>query len=266
MPRLTGPEIERYARHIIMPEIGEKGQRRLGRAGVLVVGAGGLGSPASLYLAAAGIGRLGLVDFDEVSRSNLQRQVLYGSADVGKVKLEAAKARLSDINPHVELVLHPCRLTADNALEIFDGYDVIVDGSDNFPTRYLTNDASVLTGKPLAYGAVHRFEGQASLFWADKGPCYRCVFPAPPPPELAPSCAESGVLGVLPGVIGALQATEAIKVILGLGDSLVGRLLLYDALNMDFREVRIPKNSDCPICGLEPTITDLKEHEGFCSS
>jgi len=162
--------------------------------------------------------------------------------------------------------LHPCRLNADNALEILDGYHVIVDGSDNFPTRYLTNDASVLTGKPLAYGAVHRFEGQASLFWADKGPCYRCVFPAPPPPELAPSCAESGVLGVLPGVIGALQATEAIKVILGLGDSLVGRLLLYDSLNMDFREVRIPKNSDCPICGLEPTITDLKEHEGFCSS
>ncbi len=264
MVELSRPEIERYARHIIMPEVGPGGQQRLKEASVLIVGAGGLGSPASLYLAAAGVGRLGIADHDRVELSNLQRQLLFNDDEIGSSKVEVATRRLTALNPHLKVEEHPERVDSTNALDIFKDYDVILDGSDNFPTRYLTNDACVLTGKPLAYGAVHRFEGQASLFFAKEGPCYRCIFPSPPPPELAPSCAESGVLGILPGVIGALQATEALKFILGLGRGLVGRLLLYDALNMDFREVRIPKNPTCPLCGEDPAITELMDYEQFC--
>ena len=265
MVELSRPEIERYARHIIMPEVGPRGQQRLKEASVLIVGAGGLGSPAALYLAAAGVGRLGIVDHDQVELSNLQRQLLFNDDEIGQNKVAVATRRLSTFNPYLEVEPHPLRLDASNALALFDDYDVILDGSDNFPTRYLTNDACVLKDKPLAYGAVHRFEGQASLFFARQGPCYRCLFPTPPPPELAPSCAESGVLGILPGVIGAIQATEALKFILGLGRSLAGRLLLYDALSMDFREVRVPKNPACPICGDDPAITELIDYEGFCN-
>lgn len=264
MVELSRPDIERYARHIIMPEVGPRGQQKLKEASVLIVGAGGLGSPAALYLAAAGIGRLGIADFDNVELSNLQRQVLFDDADVGLPKVEVAARRLAALSPHLQVDQHPVRVDSSNALALFEGYDVILDGSDNFPTRYLTNDACVLAGKPLAYGAVHRFEGQASLFHARQGPCYRCLFPTPPPPELAPSCAESGVLGILPGLIGAIQATEALKFILGLGRSLAGRLLLYDALNMDFREVRVPRNPACPICSDDPTITELIDYELFC--
>ena len=260
----SNEEISRYSRHLIMPEVGMAGQRKLKAASVLLIGAGGLGSPLAMYLAAAGIGRIGLVDYDTVSYSNLQRQVIHGTKDVGRSKLESAKARITDINPFVKVDGYEVALTSENALEIFEPYDVIVDGTDNFPTRYLTNDACVLLGKPNVYGSIFRFEGQASVFFAEKGPCYRCLFPEPPPPGLVPSCAEGGVLGVLPGTIGAIQATEAIKLILGDGEPLIGRLLLYDALSMSFDEVRLRKNPDCPVCGENPTVTELIDYEQFC--
>lgn len=240
------------------------GQRKLKAASVLLIGAGGLGSPLAMYLAAAGVGRLGLVDYDVVSYSNLQRQVIHGSSDVGRPKLDSAKDRINDINPFVQVDTYDVPLSSANALEIFEPYDVIVDGTDNFPTRYLTNDACVLLGKPNVYGSIFRFEGQASVFYAEEGPCYRCLFPEPPPPGLVPSCAEGGVLGVLPGTIGAIQATETIKLILGTGTSLIGRLLLYDALNMSFDEVRLRKNPKCPVCGENPTVTELIDYEQFC--
>jgi molybdopterin/thiamine biosynthesis adenylyltransferase/rhodanese-related sulfurtransferase len=261
---LTPRERLRYARHLILPDVGIEGQRRLKAARVLVIGAGGLGSPVGLYLAAAGVGRIGLVDFDVVDETNLHRQVLFGESDVGRHKLDAAVERLRDVNPHIEIVPHPVRLTSENALELFADYDLVVDGTDNFPTRYLVNDACVLSGKPYVYGSIFRFEGQVSVFAAKDGPCYRCLFREPPPPGLVPSCGEAGVLGVLPGVIGSLQALEAIKWILGAGDSLVGRLVLFDALALRFREVRIRRNPDCPVCGDRPTVTQLIDYEAFC--
>jgi adenylyltransferase/sulfurtransferase len=260
----SNEEIKRYSRHLIMPEVGIAGQQKLKAASVLLIGAGGLGSPLAMYLAAAGVGRIGLVDYDVVSYSNLQRQIIHGTSDVGRLKLESAKSRINDINPFVEVDTYEVPLTSDNALEIFEPYDIIIDGTDNFPTRYLTNDACVLLGKPNVYGSIFRFEGQASVFYAQEGPCYRCLFPEPPPPGLVPSCAEGGVLGVLPGTIGAIQATEAIKLILGSGNSLIGRLMLYDALNMEFEEVRLRKNPKCPVCGENPTITELIDYEEFC--
>lgn len=247
-----------------MPEVGVEGQKKLKAASVLLIGAGGLGSPLAMYLAAAGIGRIGLIDYDVVDYTNLQRQVIHGTKDVGRPKLESAKARILDINPHVWVDTYEVPLTSANALELFAPYDIIIDGTDNFPTRYLTNDACVLLGKPNVYGSIFRFEGQASVFYAEEGPCYRCLFPEPPPPGLVPSCAEGGVLGVLPGTIGAIQTTEAIKLILGTGEPLIGRLLLYDALNMSFDEVRLRKNPNCPICGNNPTITELIDYEEFC--
>ena len=261
---LSNEEVTRYSRHLIMPEVGMAGQRKLKAASVLLIGAGGLGSPLAMYLAAAGVGRIGLVDYDVVSYSNLQRQVIHGTSDVGRPKLESARDRINDINPFVQVDLYEIPLTSENALEVLEPYDVIIDGTDNFPTRYLTNDASVLLGKPNVYGSIFRFEGQASVFYAEEGPCYRCLFPEPPPPGLVPSCAEGGVLGVLPGTIGAIQATEAIKLILGSGTSLIGRLLLYDALNMEFDEVRLRKNPNCPVCGENPTVTELIDYEQFC--
>jgi len=254
----------RYSRHIVLPEVGWEGQRKLKAAKVLLIGAGGLGSPLGLYLAAAGVGRIGLVDFDVVDESNLHRQVLYGISDVGRPKLEAAVERLRDVNPHVELVPHPVRLTSENALDLFAPYDIIVDGSDNFPTRYLVNDACVLLGKPYVYGSIFRFEGQVSVFGAPDGPCYRCLFREPPPPGLVPSCAEGGVLGVLPGIIGTLQALETIKLILGRGDTLVGRLLLFDAMALRWRELKLRRNPECPACGERPTLTGLIDYEEFC--
>ena len=261
---LSHEEVERYSRHLIMPGVGVQGQLKLKAAGVLLIGAGGLGSPLAMYLAAAGVGRLGLVDYDIVDYSNLQRQIIHGTKDVGKAKLVSAKARILDINPHVQVDTYEVPLTSDNALEIFRPYDVIIDGTDNFPTRYLTNDACVLLGKPNVYGSIFRFEGQVSVFYAKEGPCYRCLFPEPPPPGLVPSCAEGGVLGVLPGTIGALQATEAIKLILGVGQSMIGRLLLYDALSFEFNEVRLRKNPNCPVCSEHPTLTELIDYEQFC--
>lgn len=261
---LSNEEVQRYSRHLIMPEVGMAGQLKLKAASVLLIGAGGLGSPLAMYLAAAGIGRIGLVDYDTVSYSNLQRQVIHGTSDVGRKKLESARDRIVDINPFVQVDTYEVPLTSDNALEIIEPYDIIIDGTDNFPTRYLTNDACVLLGKPNVYGSIFRFEGQASVFDAADGPCYRCLFPEPPPPGLVPSCAEGGVLGVLPGTIGAIQATEAIKLILGNGNSLKGRLLLYDALNMEFDEVRLRKNPKCPVCGENPTVTELIDYEQFC--
>jgi len=261
---LSAEELQRYARHLILPEVGVEGQRRLHAARVLVVGAGGLGSPAALYLAAAGVGVLGLVDADAVELSNLQRQILHGTAAVGTSKLASARARLRDVNPGVELVLHETRLTSANALDILGGYDVVLDGSDNFPTRYLVNDACALLGKPDVYGSIFRFDGQASVFWAARGPCYRCLYREPPPPEMVPSCAEGGVLGVLPGIVGSLQALEALKLILGVGDSLVGRLVLFDALRMRFRELTLEKDPDCPLCGARPSIRALMDYEAFC--
>lgn len=261
---LIASELKRYSRHLVLPEIGRGGQERLKAAKVLIVGAGGLGSPASLYLAAAGVGSLGLVDFDCVDETNLHRQILYGVSDVGRPKLVAARERLAEANPLIELVLHEERLTSANALGILEGYDLVVDGSDNFPTRYLVNDACVLTGKPNVYGSIFRFEGQVAVFWGARGPCYRCLFPEPPPPGLVPSCAEGGVLGVLPGVIGTLQASEAIKLILGLGEPLVGRLLVFDALQMEFRELTLAKSDDCPVCAEEPMQTELIDYEQFC--
>ncbi len=262
--QLSRDEILRYSRHLIMPEVGMEGQLKLKQAKVLTIGAGGLGAPLGLYLAAAGVGKLGIVDFDVVDYTNLQRQVIHGTSDVGRPKLDSARDRIYEINPNVDVDVYETRLTSDNALQIFKGYDIIVDGTDNFPTRYLVNDACVLLGKPNVYGSIFRFEGQASVFYAQEGPCYRCLYPEPPPPGLVPSCAEGGVLGVLPGIIGCVQALETVKLILGKGESLVGRLLVFDALAMRFRELKLRKNPDCPICGAHPTITKLIDYEQFC--
>lgn len=264
LPVLSNEEVARYSRHLIMPEVGMTGQRKLKAASILMIGTGGLGAPLGMYLAAAGVGRLGLVDFDVVDASNLQRQIIHGTKDVGRPKIASARDRIEDINPHVQIETHETRLTSENALRLFVNYDVIVDGTDNFPTRYLVNDACVLTGKPNVYGSIFRFEGQASVFWADRGPCYRCLYPEPPPPGLVPSCAEGGVLGVLPGIIGAIQANEAIKIILGAPDIMVNRLLLFDAWRMRFRELKLRKNPNCPACGHNPTIKELIDYEEFC--
>jgi adenylyltransferase/sulfurtransferase len=261
---LSKDEIRRYSRHLIMPEVGLEGQRKLRAARVLMIGAGGLGSPLGLYLGAAGVGTIGIVDFDVVDETNLQRQILHGQKDIGRPKLDSARDRLLDVNPYVEIESHEVRLSSENALEILSDYDVIVDGTDNFPTRYLVNDACVLLGKPNVYGSIFRFEGQLSVFWAQKGPCYRCLFREPPPPGLVPSCAEGGVLGVLPGIIGSLQALETIKLILGRGDAMIGRLLLFDALAMKFRELKLRKDPHCPICGENPTVHGLIDYEEFC--
>ncbi len=262
--QLSKQEVLRYSRHLIMPEVGMDGQLKLKKAKVLLIGAGGLGAPLGLYLAAAGVGRLGLVDFDVVDFTNLQRQVTFGTSDVGAPKLAAARARLSDLNPDIQIDTYETKLTSENALEIFRDYDIIVDGTDNFPTRYLVNDACVLLGKPNVYGSIFRFEGQATVFASNGGPCYRCLYPEPPPPGLVPSCAEGGVLGVLPGIIGAIQANETVKLILGRGTPLVGRLLLFDALNMKFRELKLRKNPDCPACGEHRTVTRLIDYNEFC--
>lgn len=264
MSALSPDEIKRYSRHLIMPEVGMGGQERLKAASVLLVGTGGLGSPAALYLAAAGVGRLGLVDYDVVDASNLQRQIIHGQSSLGRKKVESARDRLHDINPFVQVDLYDTRLSSDNALDIFKGYDVIADGTDNFPTRYLTNDACVLLGKPNVYASIFRFEGQLTLFDARHGPCYRCLYAEPPPPGLVPSCAEGGVLGVLPGMLGIMQATEVIKFILGAGDSMLGRLLLVDALGMKFRELKLRKDPHCVVCGPSPTVTKLIDYEQFC--
>ena len=261
---LSQDEIKRYSRHLIMPEVGMDGQRALKASSVLCIGAGGLGSPAAMYLAAAGVGRIGIVDFDVVDFSNLQRQLLHGTPDVGRSKLASAKDRLHALNPHVQVDTYETSLSSQNALELFAPYDVILDGTDNFPTRYLVNDACVITGKPNAYGSIFRFEGQASVFATKDGPCYRCLYPEPPPPGLVPSCAEGGVLGVLPGIIGVIQATEAIKVMLGIGEPLIGRFLIYDALKMRFRELKLRKDPECPVCGTNPTVTKLIDYEQFC--
>ena len=263
---LSNDEIRRYARHLILPEVGPEGQARLKAARVLIVGAGGLGSPLALYLAAAGVGTLGLVDFDVVDDSNLHRQILFGTSDVGRPKLAAAEARLRDVNPHVRIVPFEERLTSENALPTLRDFDIVADGTDNFPTRYLVNDACVLLGKPNVYASVFRFEGQVSVFWAQKGPCYRCLYSEPPPPGLVPSCAEGGVLGILPGLLGTMQATETIKLALGLGEPLIGRLILVDALSMRFRELKIRKNPACVICGPNPTVRHLIDYEAFCAA
>jgi len=261
---LSHEEVKRYSRHLIMPEVGVQGQKKLKAASVLLIGTGGLGSPLGLYLASAGIGRIGLVDFDVVDFTNLQRQVMYTTQDVGKPKLQAAKERMQAINPYITIETHETRLSSDNAMKILSSYDIVVDGTDNFPTRYLVNDACVLLGKPNVYGSIFRFEGQASVFDASRGPCYRCLYPEPPPPGLVPSCAEGGVLGILPGIIGTIQATETIKLILGNGEPLIGRLLLFNALKMRFRELKLRKNPTCPLCGPNPTITQLIDYEEFC--
>src|ERR671911_1946337 len=261
---LSNEEIARYSRHLIMPEVALDGQKKLKQARVLTIGAGGLGSPLALYLAAAGVGTIGIVDFDVVDESNLQRQIIHGTSDLGRPKLESARDRIKDINPNVKVETFGEPLSSENALEIFEDFDVIVDGTDNFPTRYLVNDASVLTGKPNVYGSIFRFEGQASVFYAEEGPCYRCLYPEPPPPGLVPSCAEGGVLGILPGAIGTIQATETVKLILGIGEPLVGRLLLYDALGMSFREMKLRKDPNCPVCGENPTVTELIDYQEFC--
>ncbi|MDR1989421.1 MAG: molybdopterin-synthase adenylyltransferase MoeB [Acidobacteriaceae bacterium] len=264
LPELTNEEIKRYSRHLIMPEVGMDGQRRLKAGSVLCIGAGGLGSPAAMYLAAAGVGKIGIVDFDVVDYSNLQRQIIHGTSSIGRSKLASAKDRLLDINPHIEVETFEEALSSENALRLFAPYDVILDGTDNFPTRYLTNDACVILGKPNAYGSIFRFEGQASVFATKDGPCYRCLYPEPPPPGLVPSCAEGGVLGVLPGVIGVIQATEAIKLLTGIGEPLIGRFLIYDALRMRFRELKLRKDPECPVCGTHPTVTKLIDYEEFC--
>jgi adenylyltransferase/sulfurtransferase len=261
---LAPQEVKRYSRHLILPEVGMQGQLKLKQSSALIVGAGGLGNPLAQYLAAAGVGRLGIVDFDVIDLTNLQRQVLYTTKDVGRRKLEALKERLVGMNPNVDVTTYETRLTSENALDILRDYEVVIDGTDNFPTRYLVNDACVLLGKPNVYGSIFRFEGQASVFWASKGPCYRCLYAEPPPPGLVPSCAEGGVLGVLPGIVGSIQAVEALKVLLGKGDLLVGRLLVFDALRMKFRELRLRKNPECPVCGPNPTVTELIDYEEFC--
>ena len=263
---LSPEEIARYSRHLVLPEVAIEGQRRLKRSSVLLVGAGGLSSPAALYLAGAGVGRIGIVDFDVVDESNLQRQILHDTSWVGRPKIESAAARLHALNPHVRVETHPTALTRDNALELLAGYDVVVDGTDNFETRYLTNDACFFLKKPNVHGAIFRFEGQASVFWPDRGPCYRCLFPEPPPPGQVPSCAEGGVLGILPGVIGSIQATEAVKILLGVGEPLVGRLLLYDALAMRFDELRLQRDPDCRLCSPRATIRELQDYPAFCGS
>jgi len=261
---LSPQEIARYSRHVIMPEVGMDGQKRLKASSILLIGAGGLGSPLGLYLAAAGIGRLGIIDYDVVDFSNLQRQVIHGTPDVGRSKAISARDRISDINPEVTVDLHEVRLTKDNVMSIFAPYDLIIDGTDNFPTRYLVNDACVFLKKPSVYGSIFRFDGQASVFYPPYGPCYRCLYPEPPPPGEVPSCAEGGVLGILPGIIGVIQATEAVKLILGKGSTLVGRLLHYDAMTMKFREFKVRRNVKCPVCGDNPTITQLIDYEQFC--
>jgi adenylyltransferase/sulfurtransferase len=264
LPPLTPEEVRRYSRHLILPEVGVEGQRRLKQARVLCVGAGGLGSPAAMYLAAAGVGTLGLVDFDVVDLSNLQRQLLHGTGDVGRPKLESAIDRLHAINPHVNVEPHHTALTSANALDLLRDYDVVLDGTDNFPTRYLVNDACVLLRKPNAFGSIFRFEGQASVFGVEGGPCYRCLYPEPPPPGLVPSCAEAGVLGVLPGIIGTIQATETLKLLLGIGQPLIGRFLVFEALRMRFRELTLRRDPECPVCGDHPTVTALIDYEQFC--
>ena len=261
---LSKEEIERYSRHLILPEVGVKGQEKLRDSKVLLIGAGGLGSPLAVYLAASGVGTLGIVDFDVVDYSNLQRQIIHSTDDVGRPKLDSAEDYIKGINPYVTVVKHNTHLSSENAMEIMKDYDVIADGTDNFATRYLVNDTCVLLGKPNAYGSIFRFEGQASVFYAKEGPCYRCLYPEPPPPGLVPSCAEGGVLGVLPGIIGTIQAMETIKLLLGEGDPLVGRLMLFDAMKMKFREMNLRKDPDCPICGENPTITELIDYEQFC--
>src|ERR1700678_2850890 len=264
LPKLSNDEIARYSRHLILPEVGMEGQQKLKAAKVLCVGTGGLGAPLALYLAAAGVGTLGLVDFDTVDASNLQRQIIHSTATVGKLKVDSAEIMLKGLNPFMNVVKHHTMLTRSNALEIFKDYDVIADGTDNFQTRYLVNDACVLTGKPNAYGSIFRFEGQASVFATEEGPCYRCLYPEPPPPGLVPSCAEGGVLGILPGLVGVIQATEVIKLILGKGEPLIGRLLLVDALGMSFRTLKLRKNPSCPVCGAHPTVTKLIDYNEFC--
>lgn len=268
LPSLSNEEIARYSRHVILPEVGMEGQRRLKAASVLMIGTGGLGAPVGMYLAAAGVGRIGIVDFDVVEASNLQRQIIHGTADIGRPKIESARDRLRDINPHIEIETHETRLTSQNALGLIGNYDIVVDGTDNFPTRYLVNDACVLKGKPNVYGSIFRFEGQASVFWADApnggGACYRCLYAEPPPPGLVPSCAEGGVLGVLPGIVGAIQANETVKLILGAPDTLVNRLLLFDAWQMKFREFKLRKDPSCPMCGENASIKELIDYEEFC--
>jgi sulfur-carrier protein adenylyltransferase/sulfurtransferase len=263
---LTVDEVRRYSRHLIIPDVGMTGQKRLKNAKVLCVGAGGLGSPALLYLAAAGVGTLGIVDFDVVDESNLQRQVIHGQSDIGRSKAESARDSILEINPYVNVIVHQERLDSDNAMQIFADYDLIVDGTDNFATRYLVNDACVLLGKPYVWGSIYRFDGQASVFWADYGPCYRCLYPEPPPPGMVPSCAEGGVLGVLCASIGSIQVTEAIKLITGIGEPLAGRLMIYDALEMTYRSVKVRKDPECPVCGKNPTVTELIDYEEFCGA
>ena len=263
-PELNNDEVARYSRHLIMPEVGMDGQLKLKSASVLCIGAGGLGSPVAMYLGAAGVGRIGIVDFDVVDYSNLQRQVIHGTPDVGRSKLDSARDRLNAINPEVTVETHDVALSSENALELLANYDVIVDGTDNFPTRYLVNDACVILGKPNVYGSIFRFEGQASVFATKDGPCYRCLYPEPPPPGLVPSCAEGGVLGILPGVVGTIQATEAVKLIIGVGEPLINRFMIYDALRMKFRELKLRKDPDCPVCGETPTVTELIDYEQFC--
>ena len=262
--RLSNEEVARYSRHLIMPEVGMDGQLKLKAASVLCIGAGGLGSPVAMYLAAAGVGRIGIVDFDVVDHSNLQRQVIHATPDVGRPKLDSARDRLNALNPEVEVETHDVALSSENALELLVGYDIIVDGTDNFPTRYLVNDACVILGKPNVYGSIFRFEGQASVFATKDGPCYRCLYPEPPPPGLVPSCAEGGVLGILPGVIGTIQATETVKLIIGVGEPLVNRFMIYDALRMRFRELKLRRDPECPVCGDNPTVTELIDYEQFC--
>ena len=263
---LTVDEVRRYSRHLIIPDVGKTGQRRLKNAKVLVVGAGGLGSPALLYLAAAGVGTLGVIDFDVVDESNLQRQIIHGQSDIGRPKAVSAMESIREVNPLVNVVLHEERLDSDNAMQIFEPYDLIVNGTDNFATRYLVNDACVLLGKPYVWGSIYRFDGQASVFWAEHGPCYRCLYPEPPPPGMVPSCAEGGVLGVLCASIGSIQVNEAIKLIVGIGEPLVGRLMIYDALDMTYRQVKVRKDPECPVCGKNPTITELIDYEEFCGT
>ena len=265
-PGLTVDEVRRYSRHLIIPDVGMAGQRRLKNAKVLCVGAGGLGSPALMYLAAAGVGTLGIIEFDVVDESNLQRQIIHGQSDIGRSKAESARDTIREINPFVNVVLHEARLDSSNALEIFAGYDLIVDGTDNFATRYLVNDASVLLGKPYVWGSIYRFDGQASVFWAEYGPCYRCLYPEPPPPGMVPSCAEGGVLGVLCASVGSIQVNEAIKLLTGIGDPLVGRLMIYDALETSYRELQVRKDPECAVCGKNPTVTELIDYEAFCGT
>ncbi len=263
---LTVDEVRRYSRHLIIPDVGMPGQKRLKNAKVLCVGAGGLGSPALMYLAAAGVGTLGIIDFDVVDESNLQRQIIHGQSDVGRSKAESARDTVREINPFTEAVLYTERLDSDNAMRIFEPYDIIVDGTDNFATRYLVNDACVLLGKPYVWGSIYRFDGQASVFWAEHGPCYRCLYPEPPPPGMVPSCAEGGVLGVLCASVGSIQVNEAIKVITGIGDPLVGRLMIYDALEMTYRSLKVKKDPECAVCGKNPSITELIDYEAFCGT